>query len=209
MSLRMSLVDPWLHEKDDGFPILYVRSHAARLPGGLVRDWLFRCRVALERGGGRLVLKVRSGRCQRQQGGSAAGGGGAPLAWTPGRVFRSGAARLRPQSVAGAPTGDRPRTCMSNGCVHGGRSTPRAKPAAHRSHPCAAPSQELYAHYVQQVKEAAHELPEPHRAILLRKAVHYFNTRRAHLAVKKGEVVAAAESAAAGRPLITVRGGVG
>lgn len=56
---RMSLVDPWLHEKNDGFPILYVRSHAARLPAGLVRDWLFRCRVMLEARGGRLDLKVR------------------------------------------------------------------------------------------------------------------------------------------------------
>ena len=61
----MSLVDPWLHEKGDGFPILYVRSDAARLPGGLVRDWLFRCRVALERGGGRLVLKASAGTLPR------------------------------------------------------------------------------------------------------------------------------------------------
>jgi len=53
-------VDPWLHEKNDGFPILYVRSHAARLPAGLVRDWLFRCRVMLEANEGRLVLKVGS-----------------------------------------------------------------------------------------------------------------------------------------------------
>lgn len=60
---------------------------------------------------------------------------------------------------------------------------------------------------MQQVKGVAHELSDPHRAILLRKAVHHFNTRRAHLAKTKGEVVAAAESAAAGRPLITVRGG--
>jgi hypothetical protein len=29
-------VDPWLHELNDGFPLLYVRSHAARLPGDLV-----------------------------------------------------------------------------------------------------------------------------------------------------------------------------
>jgi hypothetical protein len=46
--LRMSLVDPWLHDKDDGFPILYVQSHAARLPGDLVRDWLFRYFLGLE-----------------------------------------------------------------------------------------------------------------------------------------------------------------
>lgn len=31
--LRLSLVDPWMHDKNDGFPLLYVRSHAARLPG--------------------------------------------------------------------------------------------------------------------------------------------------------------------------------
>lgn len=54
----MSLVDPWLHEKGDGFPILYVRSHAARLPGGLVRDWLFRCKVQLTETAGKLILKV-------------------------------------------------------------------------------------------------------------------------------------------------------
>lgn len=56
--LRMSLVDPWLHEKRDGFPILYVRSHAARLPGSVVKDWCFRCRVMLAEQSGRLVLKV-------------------------------------------------------------------------------------------------------------------------------------------------------
>jgi hypothetical protein len=31
--LRLSLVDPWMHDKNDGFPLLYIRSHAARLPG--------------------------------------------------------------------------------------------------------------------------------------------------------------------------------
>ena len=31
--LRLSLVDPWMHDKKDGFPLLYIRSHAARLPG--------------------------------------------------------------------------------------------------------------------------------------------------------------------------------
>jgi hypothetical protein len=31
--LRFSLVDPWMHDKSDGFPLLYIRSHAARLPG--------------------------------------------------------------------------------------------------------------------------------------------------------------------------------
>jgi hypothetical protein len=57
---RFSIVDPWMHEKNDGFPLLYVRSHAARLPGSVVRDWLVRCKVALAASHGRLVLKVRS-----------------------------------------------------------------------------------------------------------------------------------------------------
>ncbi|KAI8472414.1 MAG: hypothetical protein J3K34DRAFT_519751 [Monoraphidium minutum] len=115
---RLSMIDPWLHEKNDGFPVLYVRSHAARLPGGLVRDWLFRCRVALEAGQGRMVLK------------------------------------------------------------------------------------DLYAHYVQQVKERAHPLSDPHRAILLRKAMHYFNTRRLHLERRKGGAGAGA-AAMLGKPMIT------
>eukprot|EP00877_Chromochloris_zofingiensis_P010644 jgi/Chrzof1/5833/Cz16g17160.t1 len=93
---RMSLVDPWLHEKGDGFPILYVRSHAARLPGGLVRDWLFRCKVQLTETAGKLILK------------------------------------------------------------------------------------DLYGVYTQQVKEKVYELSDPHKAYLLRKAMHYFNTRRLH-----------------------------
>jgi hypothetical protein len=59
--LRMSLVDPWMHDKGDGFPILYVRSHAARLPGGLIRDWIFRCRVMLMERAGKLNMKVRAG----------------------------------------------------------------------------------------------------------------------------------------------------
>lgn len=42
--LRLSLVDPWMHDKSDGFPLLYIRSHAARLPG--------RCRGALSGGCG-------------------------------------------------------------------------------------------------------------------------------------------------------------
>jgi hypothetical protein len=49
-----------MHEKNDGFPLLYVRSHAARLHGSVVRDWLVRCKVALAASHGRLVLKVRS-----------------------------------------------------------------------------------------------------------------------------------------------------
>lgn len=52
------MVNPWMHEKGDGFPLLYVRSHAARLPGSLVRDFLVRCKVALAASQGRLVLKV-------------------------------------------------------------------------------------------------------------------------------------------------------
>eukprot|EP00878_Enallax_costatus_P032257 GHUV01035405.1.p1 GENE.GHUV01035405.1~~GHUV01035405.1.p1 ORF type:complete len:129 (-),score=18.66 GHUV01035405.1:182-568(-) len=55
---RFSVVDPWMHEKGDGFPLLYVRSHAARLPGSVVRDFLVRCKVALAASSGRLVLKV-------------------------------------------------------------------------------------------------------------------------------------------------------
>lgn len=35
--LRFSLVDPWMHDKNDGFPLLYIRSHAARLPGRWVQ----------------------------------------------------------------------------------------------------------------------------------------------------------------------------
>jgi hypothetical protein len=58
MHCRFSVVDPWMHEKNDGFPLLYVRSHAARLPGSVVRDWLVRCKVALAASQGRLVLKV-------------------------------------------------------------------------------------------------------------------------------------------------------
>jgi len=34
--LRFSLVDPWMHDKNDGFPLLYIRSHAARLPARCV-----------------------------------------------------------------------------------------------------------------------------------------------------------------------------
>uniref|UniRef100_A0A383WCR9 Uncharacterized protein n=1 Tax=Tetradesmus obliquus TaxID=3088 RepID=A0A383WCR9_TETOB len=90
---RFSAVDPWMHEKNDGFPLLYVRSHAARLPGSVVRDWLVRCKVALAASQGRLVLK------------------------------------------------------------------------------------ELYSHYSQQVKDTSLSLSDPHKAYLLRKAVHYFNTR--------------------------------
>jgi hypothetical protein len=37
--------------------------------------------------------------------------------------------------------------------------------------------QELYSHYSQQVKDTSLSLSDPHKAYLLRKAVHYFNTR--------------------------------
>lgn len=37
--------------------------------------------------------------------------------------------------------------------------------------------QELYSHYSQQVKDTSLSLADPHKAYLLRKAVHYFNTR--------------------------------
>jgi hypothetical protein len=37
--------------------------------------------------------------------------------------------------------------------------------------------QELYSHYSQQVKDTLLSLSDPHKAYLLRKAVHYFNTR--------------------------------
>lgn len=40
--------------------------------------------------------------------------------------------------------------------------------------------QDLYSHYVQQVKEVAYGLSDAHRAYLLRKAMHVFNTRRLH-----------------------------
>ena len=86
----MSLVDPWLHEKGDGFPILYVRSHAARLPAGLVRDFLFRCREMLDARGGRLDLKV----CEAM--GATRGGG------------------LARGEQRGAPSRGRPRNLPSN-----------------------------------------------------------------------------------------------
>jgi hypothetical protein len=39
------------------------------------------------------------------------------------------------------------------------------------------PLQELYSHYSQQVKDTSLSLSDPQKAYLLRKAVHYFNTR--------------------------------
>lgn len=42
-SVRFSLADPWMHAKlDDGYPLVYMRSNAARIPHGLVLNWLFR-----------------------------------------------------------------------------------------------------------------------------------------------------------------------
>ena len=45
--LRLTLADPWMHDGRDGFPLLYVRSNAARVPAALSRDWIFRCRVRI------------------------------------------------------------------------------------------------------------------------------------------------------------------
>ena len=45
---------------------------------------------------------------------------------------------------------------------------------------CAMPAQELYSHYTQQVKDTCASLSDPHKAYLLRKAMHYFNTQRQH-----------------------------
>lgn len=50
--IRYSLADPMLHpSNDDGYPLLYMRSNAARLPHGLVIDWLFRCVQGVRDGG--------------------------------------------------------------------------------------------------------------------------------------------------------------
>lgn len=35
----------------------------------------------------------------------------------------------------------------------------------------------MYSHYTQQVKDTSISLADPHKAYLLRKAVHYFNTQ--------------------------------
>lgn len=35
----------------------------------------------------------------------------------------------------------------------------------------------MYSHYSQQVKDTSLSLADPHKAYLLRKAMHYFNTR--------------------------------
>ena len=41
--VRLSMADPWLHaEHADGYPLLYMRSNAARLPRALQLDFIFR-----------------------------------------------------------------------------------------------------------------------------------------------------------------------
>lgn len=45
---------------------------------------------------------------------------------------------------------------------------------------CGCVLQELYSHYTQQVKDTCASLADPHKAYLLRKAMHYFNTQRQH-----------------------------
>jgi hypothetical protein len=54
--------------------------------------------------------------------------------------------------------------------------------------------QELYSHYTQQVKDTCASLADPHKAYLLRKAMHYFNTQRQHMQ----------EASAHDKPLIEV-----
>lgn len=49
-----------------------------------------------------------------------------------------------------------------------------------RLYACGVPAQELYSHYTQQVKDTCASLSDPHKAYLLRKAMHYFNTQRQH-----------------------------
>ena len=52
--------------------------------------------------------------------------------------------------------------------------------AVHQQFPWTLTLQELYSHYTQQVKDTCASLADPHKAYLLRKAVHYFNTQRQH-----------------------------
>ncbi|KAF8059651.1 NLRC3 [Scenedesmus sp. PABB004] len=158
--LRFSVVDPWMHERGDGFPLLYVRSHAARLPGSLVRDWLVRVKVALSASGGRLVLKARARAPRRGAGGGA----------------------RRHSAHAGAQLGGRRSVRRGSGlaparwrsCALDARA-PR-KPSRRAT---TAAAQELFAHYSSQLKDTSVGLADPHRAYLLRKAVHAFNTRHA------------------------------
>ncbi|MEW5312149.1 MAG: hypothetical protein WDW38_003798 [Sanguina aurantia] len=56
--IRFSLADPWLHPgSKDGYPLLYMRSNAARLPYALVADVIFRTNLQLGDTGGALHLK--------------------------------------------------------------------------------------------------------------------------------------------------------
>ncbi|PNH08713.1 hypothetical protein TSOC_004708, partial [Tetrabaena socialis] len=56
--VRLSLADPWLHPlNEDGYPLLYMRSNAARLPRALMLDFVFRCNVQLIESEDRLTLK--------------------------------------------------------------------------------------------------------------------------------------------------------
>jgi hypothetical protein len=107
--LRLSAVDPWAHDPGDGFPLLYVRSHAARLPGSLVRDWLFRCKLALADSGGRLGLQdLFAYYTQQVRGGASSGLSDAHRAYLlrkAAHVFslpRAQAARQRAQAAQAA-----------------------------------------------------------------------------------------------------------
>ncbi|GLC35012.1 hypothetical protein PLESTM_000269300 [Pleodorina starrii] len=56
--IRLSLADPWLHPlNEDGYPLLYMRSNAARLPRALMLDFVFRCNVQLSENNDRLTLR--------------------------------------------------------------------------------------------------------------------------------------------------------
>ncbi|GIL82402.1 hypothetical protein Vretimale_11851 [Volvox reticuliferus] len=56
--IRLSLADPWLHPlNEDGYPLLYMRSNAARLPRALMLDFVFRCNVQLGENNDRLTLR--------------------------------------------------------------------------------------------------------------------------------------------------------
>lgn len=157
--LRFSVVDPWMHDKGDGFPLLYVRSHAARLPGSVVRDWLVRCKVMLASSQGRLVLKV--GAC----------------AHAPRLHARLSRVRRARHSV-----------CMPSALA------PRTLRAALTN------AQELYSHYSQQVKDTSISMSDPHKAYLLRKAMHFFNT-----CLKYKAAAAAAEDCPISKPFIQAR----
>jgi hypothetical protein len=104
--LRLSAVDPWAHDPGDGFPLLYVRSHAARLPASLVRDWLFRCRLVLQ-------SSSDSGSGSGGSGGAAAAAGRLDL----GSVFGFYAASVRGGQV-GSALSDAHRAQLLRKAVH-------------------------------------------------------------------------------------------